>query len=610
MVLIVDATAAYRLNEETPATPPAARPPAPNDVPPELADHPRYRILQLLGAGGMGVVYKAEHRLMERVVALKVINRQLTARTRAVERFRLEVKAAARLHHPNIVTAHDAEQAADLHFLVMEYVDGISLAQLVEKRGPLPIEQACHLVRQVALGLQHAHERGMVHRDIKPHNLMVTRKGQIKILDFGLARFATESSVLDQTDALPALLPEGSLTAASTVVGTPDFLAPEQARNSHEVDIRADLYALGCTLYFLFTGRPPFPGGSALEKLMKHWEAQPEEIANLPPEVAEILHKLMAKKPVDRYQTPAEVATALAPFARITPLAERRSTTSAPATQATEVVPVDVELAPVPSARPSRKLARVEIVGETAPEPLITLRLPRKEPWSWRKRLLVGFGFVAVVFVALCLLGRKPPAHPDSSDSKTTPSSGTTHPVVSATPVPRKILVILPQRFSAQEFFPLRQTLEEKHARVSVASSKMACQPNPLVRPRANVVLADVLLDRVQVKDYDAVVFLGHAGDEFSGDSAASRRVRHLIQQIRSEGKVVGALSAGQKVLASAGALKGKRVALLPEEARECGAISSGKETVVASGKLITARRAEDAPSLAEAVLRVLDGSK
>src|SRR5262249_45758756 len=157
--------------------------------PPGLADHPRYRVLELLGSGGMGAVYRAEHRRMERQVALKGMNPALMTRPAMVERFQREVKAAARLTHPNIVTAHDADQAGDAHFLVMEFVEGLSLAQQVQRQGPLPVPQACAYVRQAALGLQHAFERGMVHRDIKPHNLMLTAGGHVKILDFGLARF-------------------------------------------------------------------------------------------------------------------------------------------------------------------------------------------------------------------------------------------------------------------------------------------------------------------------------------------------------------------------------------------------------------------------------------
>jgi hypothetical protein len=279
-----------------------------NMVPPELANHPRYRILELLGAGGMGVVFKAEHRLMERVVALKVINRKLIDHSAGVERFRLEAKAAARLAHPNIVTAHDADQAGDVHFLVMEFVDGAGVDRLIEKRGPLPVGHACYLAQQAALGLQHAFERGMVHRDIKPANLLLTTQGQVKILDFGLARFASETSVSE------------GLTPAGTVVGTPDYMAPEQARNPRRADIRADIYSLGCTLYHLLAGQVPFPGTTFMEKLFAHQEQVPAPLStrrrDLPPGLEPVLGRMLARDPAQRYATPAEVALALAPYVK------------------------------------------------------------------------------------------------------------------------------------------------------------------------------------------------------------------------------------------------------------------------------------------------------
>src|SRR5262245_6216644 len=165
--------------------------PGPNG-PPELAGHPKFGILRELGRGGMGVVYLARQTMMDRQVVIKVIHRSRLDRPGAVDRFRCEIRAAAQLCHPNIVTAYDAEEAGDLHMLVMEFVPGQSLAEVLLKRGPLPVANACHYVRQAALGLQHAHERGMVHRDIKPQNLMLTPKGRVKILDFGLAKVVSE----------------------------------------------------------------------------------------------------------------------------------------------------------------------------------------------------------------------------------------------------------------------------------------------------------------------------------------------------------------------------------------------------------------------------------
>ena len=209
----------------------------------------------------MGAVYRAEHRLMDRPVALKVIRGDLLGNEAMVERFRREVKSAARLaSHPNIVAAYDAEQAGETHMLVMEFIEGTDLARLVDRRGPLPVGEACEYARQAALGLQHAFEDGMVHRDIKPQNLMRTTRGQVKILDFGLARFASE------------VTSQAGMTAEGMVLGSADYIAPEQIDDPHAADIRADLYSLGCTLYFLLSGRPPFPDGSLIQKLLAHSE--------------------------------------------------------------------------------------------------------------------------------------------------------------------------------------------------------------------------------------------------------------------------------------------------------------------------------------------------
>jgi serine/threonine protein kinase len=307
------------------------------EVPAELIGHPRYRVLEFLGAGGMGVVFKAEHLLMERQVALKVINRKLMERPGGVERFRKEVKAAARLSHPNIVTAHDAEAAGDVHFLVMEFVEGVSLERLLEVRGPLPVTHACYLVQQVALGLQHAFERGMAHRDIKPANLLLAANGQVKILDFGLARFVSESG------------PAEGLTATGTVVGTPDYMAPEQARSARDADIRADIYSLGCTLYHLLTGQVPFPGNSVLEKLLAHQDQVPVPLAirraDLPPALEPVLERMLAKDPAQRYATPVEVAHALAQLVETRTLAELltptlRPSPACPSLQPTQVKPL------------------------------------------------------------------------------------------------------------------------------------------------------------------------------------------------------------------------------------------------------------------------------
>lgn len=258
---------------------------AAGQIPPPLVDHPRYAIVAPIGKGGMGNVFKAEHRMMERTVALKVIKRELFRNPAVVERFHREVKSAASLSHPNIVTAHDAEQAGDVNFLVMEYVEGVDLACKVREEGALPIDKACQYILQAALGLQHAHEQGMVHRDIKPHNLMVTSDGTLKILDFGLATLATEAITNEVGDEPSTDDQEYSsasrLTNLGTMMGTPDFISPEQAVEPHAVDIRSDIYSLGCTFYYLLSGRSPFAGGSAMEKLKAHVDRQADPIENV-----------------------------------------------------------------------------------------------------------------------------------------------------------------------------------------------------------------------------------------------------------------------------------------------------------------------------------------
>jgi serine/threonine-protein kinase len=284
----------------------------------------QYRILDCIGKGGMGRVYKALHRPMKRVVALKVLAPKLVKTAKARRLFRHEVRAAARLVHPNIVTAYDANEVGGRYFLVMEYVDGPNLDQLVRRRGPLSVGLACEVVRQAALGLQHAADLGMIHRDIKPGNLMIARAGsgasaapQVKILDFGLARLQ-EAEDAGRAGSGTILAPP------NTVLGTPDYLSPEQCRDIHAVDVRSDLYSLGCTFYYILTGKVPFPGGTSLEKVLRQGTEQPAPVEShrpqLPAAVAGIVRKLMAKDPAARFQAPAELAEALAPFCGVGPV--------------------------------------------------------------------------------------------------------------------------------------------------------------------------------------------------------------------------------------------------------------------------------------------------
>ena len=261
-----------------------------------------YRILEKLGQGGMGMVLKAEHRRMERIVALKVMSKAAVESPDAVKRFHREVKAAAKLNHPNIVTAFDADEAAGTHFLVMEFVEGTDLSQLVKKSGALAVDKAVTCILQAARGLEYAHENGIVHRDIKPANLLVDGRGNVKILDMGLARI--ESVGGDQAE----------LTGTGQIMGTVDYMAPEQAMNTRKADARADIYSLGISLWFLLTGRAAYDGETVMEKLMAHQTASIPSLAEqagVSPALDAVFKKMVAKQPSDRFQTMSEVIAAL-----------------------------------------------------------------------------------------------------------------------------------------------------------------------------------------------------------------------------------------------------------------------------------------------------------
>src|SRR6185437_6196426 len=261
----------------------------------------KYKVLEKLGSGGMGTVFLCEHKLMRRRVAVKVLPTAKAADEASLKRFYREAQAVAAVDHPNLVRAYDIDQDENLHFLVMEYVDGTNLQDLVKKFGPLDVVRACHYIYGAAVGLQHANEIGLVHRDIKPGNILLDRSGVIKILDLGLARFFHD------------------------------------AEDSHTVDIRSDIYSLGATFYFLLTGFPPFPEGTIPQKLIWVRGREPKGIRAIRPEVPEevvaIVAKMMAKKPEDRYALPSDIMTALTPWAAtpIAPPADREMPQLSPA---------------------------------------------------------------------------------------------------------------------------------------------------------------------------------------------------------------------------------------------------------------------------------------
>jgi serine/threonine-protein kinase len=287
-----------------------------------------YVLVERLGEGGTGWVFKAWHVNLHRLVAVKVLRRELLTDPEVIARFYREIQVVSGLSHPNVVHAYDAGPIGQAHVLVMEYAEGVDLMRLVKRSGPLPVAQACDYVRQAASGLAHIHARGQLHRDVKPSNLLVTWQrgsssewdltrewGTVKVLDLGLARLGKVAA-----DRAANQLPAGSTTAQLTpdgaiVVGTPDYLAPEQAADFHQADVRADIYSLGCTLFYLLTGQAPFPGGSLAQKLVRHQFQEPPDIRQFRPEVpghlVAILGRMLAKQRDDRFLSATNVVDAL-----------------------------------------------------------------------------------------------------------------------------------------------------------------------------------------------------------------------------------------------------------------------------------------------------------
>ncbi len=348
-----------------------------------------YQLIGELGQGGMGTVYKALHTKLDRVVALKVLCRGRAEDRQAISRFEREMRAVGKISHPNVVQAHDAREIEGMPVLVMEFVDGLDLAELVRRGTPraerdeygairsagrLPVAEACELVRQTALALQCAHEHGLVHRDVKPSNIMLSRSGEVKLLDLGLARFYAEDGA-----GASALSAGEEMTGTGQAMGTADYMAPEQAADSRTVDIRADLYSLGCTLYKLLSGRAPFSGPayrSTLDKLNAHVHQPAPPVQQfapgVPAELSRILDRLLAKNPDDRFATPADVAEALEPFCRGANLAELVARA------------FDADLSPLPpreDRRDGEDQGEENPVGQRAPTVKPPLLLTA---WGWK----------------------------------------------------------------------------------------------------------------------------------------------------------------------------------------------------------------------------------
>lgn len=365
-----------------------------------------YVVLEKLGKGGMGAVYKAQHKRMKRIVALKMLPSSATKSPELVKRFQREVEAAARLSHPNIVTAHDADEAKGVHFLVMEFVEGRDLHALVKEEGALSVARAVDYVTQAAKGLEYAHSQGIIHRDIKPHNLLLDKKGTIKILDMGLARI---DEAIAGTDAAAN---EG-LTQDGQAMGTLDCMPPEQAFDTKTVDARADIYSLGCTLYHLLVGRPPYLGDTVAKKIVAHRETPIPSLrevrSDAPESLDAVFQKMLAKRPEGRQQSMTEVVSQLQgctlPSGQGVPAVSSFPPSSSPHAETVEFQRQDTE-PPLAALSPLDELFASEPVQIT--ERLVAPSFRTRKRWTKQQKVLVASvaGGLAVLLLLLGIILR------------------------------------------------------------------------------------------------------------------------------------------------------------------------------------------------------------
>jgi len=373
-----------------------------------------YVLLDKIGSGGMGDVYLAQHRRMQRKVALKLLPTVMAAHVQTTQRFQREVQAAAKLSHPNIVTAHDADEAQGTHYLVMEFVEGIDLSALVKKQGVLSVEQALDYILQAARGLEYAHQEGIVHRDIKPSNMLLDKNGTIKILDMGLARI----------DNLGDENPVTALTQSGSVMGTVDYMSPEQAQSTRSADCRSDIYSLGCTLYYLLTGKTVYRGETFINKILAHRDHPIPSLSSsnvlAPLDVDAIYQKMIAKRPEDRFQSMQELIGAiencglLKSFSAVSieqsnPDFRHDAESERIASNPTTIMPAEMFDAPQETSNPG---FGNNTLGGTRFEP----SSEKKQPTGKRNWIIAGLALVSLVLMAGIVFNRNTTAGTISLD--------------------------------------------------------------------------------------------------------------------------------------------------------------------------------------------------
>lgn len=496
-----------------------------------LDGHPKFQFIRMIGSGGMGAVCLVQHRLMNREVALKVIAPRLVGDSATQRRFRREIEIIAQLNHPNIVSAYDAEWLGDSLLLVTEYVPGLSMGDLL-KKGPLEIATACRYFQLISSGLAHAHNNGLVHRDIKPQNLLISNAGDVKVTDFGLANYRIPPDEQDH-----------ELTESGVIVGTPDYLSPEQIREqacSH----RTDLYSLGCSLYHALTGRPPFSGDSVVEKLAKHLNERPVAPNIIRPEIpsklSRFVENLMAKDPNERVQTAENAAKILE------------------------------SLANQPTKQPREKSS--------------------SSSRRTRRGILSLAAIFACVMLATTVYNR---SNPNEKDAKEMTSSN-------VNPLPSfktNILLVVPPEPRMADIHLL--TLASDKLAPQCQLHYTSCVP------ATKWIHQTIPIEKVQLHLFDALVFIGGeapVASELSTNIAVRKQIKDLISEMRSSNKPISSIGSGLAVLAYLDEIRDRKVAkcshLDSSMKRQSQAVWSETEDLVVDGTLVTTTNSETAEPL------------
>ena len=573
------------------------------DIPKALQQHPRYEVLRELGRGGMGAVFLARHRVMNRLVALKLIRPDLTRDGRIVDRFMKEVRVSGQHSHPNIVTAFDAEHDEQSLFLVMEYVEGINLHQLVKKNGALSIRQACHFALQVAQGLEHACRRGLIHRDIKPKNLIVTKNGRVKILDFGLATLLEIENSKETQE----------LTETGIVLGSPDYISPEQASDAKRADVRSDIYSLGCTLFFMLAGRVPFKVESLAEKIGAHLHLEPPNPKSLRPDIPDALAnfvlQMLAKNVANRPQTHAEIIEFLRSFAKqqSTPLPKPMPVDEATVTgnAAEDTLSQSVAesiVSPLPQAP---QIPVLQQQNYFTPKPNATITHNR----FVKPIILATAAFLLIVSAIIYWWSQ-------GNDSENHSNSA-------ALKSDSKVLIVVPfDNYWPNDFDGVVSVFNRLGIQYQIASNRSgnaiaSDQSDSLYTATVNRVLTGE-----EAEEFDAVIFIGAFPVEdmvFINQTDSFNEARKLIREMLASKKIVAAVCGGVAPIYDASVLGNRRIAFsqyMPERLKDDSSINWVRdinEPVVVDdgiGTLITGQRDSDAMEVATQVISRLQSSK